>query len=399
MHPKSEPRDENESAPSRGLRSPPSGGHYSGVVNVPFLELKPTYDELRAEVDAAYRRVMDSGWYIFGPEITAFEGEYAASVGVHHAIAVANGLEALQLVLMAARVGPGDEVIVPSHTYIATWLAVTHVGATIVPCEPDERTWNIDPKRVASLITPRTRCILPVHLYGQTADVAALRALADPRDILVLEDAAQSQGATAHGIASGALGHAAGVSFYPSKNLGAFGDAGAVTTSDPALADRVRTLRNYGSRERYHHEMPGLNSRLSELQCAFLRAKLPRLNTWNARRRAFAAIYRERLAAVPDLVLPEIAPWADPVWHLFVVRTSRREALRAFLAARGIATQIHYPIPPHRSGAYASLGWKPGAFPLAERLAEEVLSLPIGPHHREDQIHAVCDAVRAFYGV
>lgn len=367
-------------------------------MHVPFLELKPAYDELRTDVDAAYRRVMDSGWYIFGREIEAFEQEYAASIGARHAIAVANGLEALQLVLMAARIGPGDEVIVPSHTYIATWLAVSHVGATLVPCEPDERTWNLDANRVASLITPRTRCILPVHLYGQTADVAALREIADPRGILVLEDAAQSHGATARGIASGALGHAAGVSFYPSKNLGAFGDAGAVTTSDPALAERVRTLRNYGSRERYHHEEPGLNSRLSELQCAFLRAKLPRLALWNERRRRLAAIYRERLDGIGDLALPHIEPWAEPVWHLFVVRTSRREALRAHLGERGIATQIHYPIPPHRSGAYAALGWGEGCFPLAERLAREVLSLPIGPHHREDQIHAVCDEVRAFFG-
>lgn len=376
----------------------PHRAHYSVTVKVPFLELKPAYDELRADVDAAYRRVMDSGWYLFGQEIEAFEREYAASVGVPHAIAVANGLEALQLVLMAARIGPGDEVIVPSHTYIATWLAVTHVGATIVPCEPDERTWNIDPTRVAALITPRTRCILPVHLYGQAAEVAALRRLADPRGILVLEDAAQSQGATAHGIASGALGHAAGVSFYPSKNLGAFGDAGAVTTSDPALADRVRTLRNYGSRQRYHHEEPGLNSRLCELQCAFLRAKLPHLAAWNERRRRLAAIYLDRLSGLPDLTLPHVPAWADPVWHLFVVRTRRRDELAAHLARCGIGFQIHYPIPPHLSGAYASLGWGRGTFPLAEALATEVLSLPIGPHHRDEQIHTVCDAVRAFFG-
>jgi len=380
------------------LPLPGPRGHYSVTVKVPFLELKPAYDELRADVDAAYRRVMDSGWYIFGQEIEAFETEYAASVGVPHAIAVANGLEALQLVLMAARIGPGDEVIVPSHTYIATWLAVTHVGATIVPCEPDERTWNIDPARVAALITPRTRCILAVHLYGQPADVATLRALADPRGILVLEDAAQSHGATARGIASGALGHAAGVSFYPSKNLGAFGDAGAVTTADPALAARVRTLRNYGSRQRYHHETPGLNSRLSELQCAFLRAKLPHLAAWNERRRRLAAIYRERLTGLDGLTLPHVPAWADPVWHLFVVRTPRRDELAAHLARGGIASQIHYPIPPHRSGAYAPLGWEQGSFPLAERLAAEVLSLPIGPHHRDEHVHAVCDAVRAFFG-
>jgi len=366
-------------------------------MKVPFLELKPTYDALRPEMDAAYHRVMESGWYIFGQEMETFEAEYARSVGVRHCITVANGLEAMQLALMAAQIGAGDEVIVPSNTYIATWLAVSQVGAKLVPCEPDEATYNLDPNRVEALITPQTRCILPVHLYGQTADVDALRRIADPRGILVLEDAAQSHGAECRGRQSGALGHVAGVSFYPSKNLGAFGDAGAVTTSDDTLAAKVRSLRNYGSKVRYHHDERGINSRLSELQCAFLRAKLPRLAEWNARRTPLAQLYLEGLRGVGDLILPNVPAWTKPVWHLFIVRTKHREALRQHLASRDIATQIHYPIPPHLSGAYAEGGWKAGDFPLAERLAKEVLSLPIGPHLTEEQISYTIEVIREYF--
>lgn len=366
-------------------------------MKVPFLELKPTYDALRVELDAAYHRVMDSGWYLFGSEMAAFESEYAAAIDVGHCIAVANGLEAMQLALLAAGIGPADEVIVPSNTYIATWLAVSQVGATLVPCEPDDETMNLDPVRVASHLTSRTRCILPVHLYGQTANVPALRALADPRNILVLEDAAQSHGATCGPRQSGALGHIAGVSFYPSKNLGAFGDAGAVTTSDDALAEKVRTLRNYGSKVRYHHEVRGINSRLSELQCAFLRSKLPHLEAWNQVRKRLAARYLEGLAGVGDLRLPVTAQGMDPVWHLFVVRTGRRDALRQFLSEHEIASQIHYPIPPHLSGAYRDAGWKAGDFPLAEHMAQQVLSLPIGPHLSESCVDYTIDTIRRFF--
>lgn len=366
-------------------------------MQVPFLELKPAYDELRADMDAAYHRVMESGWFIFGQELAGFEREYAAAVGTRHCLGVANGLEALQLSLLAADIGPGDEVIVPSHTYIASWLAVSQVGATLVPCEPDPETWALDPSKVSRCLTPRTRAILPVHLYGQVGDLAALRALTDPRGLWLIEDSAQSHGATSRGLQSGALGHIAGVSFYPSKNLGAWGDAGAVLTSSDAVAERIRRLRNYGSTVRYHHEEKGINSRLSELQAAFLRVKLRRLDDWNRRRAVLAAQYFEALHGVGDLVFPKIPEWSRPVWHLFVVRTRRREALQRFLTDHGVATQIHYPIPPHLSGAYRDRGWQRGDFPLAEALADEVLSLPIGPHHTAEQIAHVTRSIRAFF--
>jgi dTDP-4-amino-4,6-dideoxygalactose transaminase len=367
-------------------------------MKVPILDLKPAYQELRTELDAAYHRVMDSGWVLLGRELEAFEAEYAASVGVSHCVGVANGLEAMQLVLMALGIGPGDEVIVPSHGYIATWLAVTHAGARPVPGEPDPKTYNLDPGRIAGLITPRTKAILPIHLYGQTADMKSINAIATQHRLFVLEDAAQSHGARCDGRAAGALGGAAGVSFYPSKNLGALADAGAVTTNDSALADKLRHLRNYGSKVRYHNEYVGLNSRLSELQAAFLRAKLPRLQEWNERRAALAGRYGEQLRGVGDLVLPHVPPWAEPVWHLFVVRTGRRDALQQHLAAASVGTQIHYPIPPHLSHAYAGAGWKRGDFPLAEKFAGEVLSLPIGPHTSAQQVDHVCDSVRGFFG-
>ncbi len=364
---------------------------------IPFLDLKAATAELRPEIDAAHRRVADSGWFLIGRELEAFESEYAASVGAAHCVGVANGLEALQLALLARDIGPGHEVIVPSNGYIATWLAVTQVGATPVPCEPDPRTYNLDPTRIAPLVTPRTRAILPIHLYGQCADMPAINSIASAHRLFVLEDSAQAHGATAHGKASGNLGDAAGISFYPTKNLGALADAGAITTSDPALATRLRSLRNYGSRERYHHDEIGLNSRLDEFSAAFLRVRLPHLAAWNSRRVVLAARYLAQLADVGDLVLPFVPPWAEPVWHLFVVRTTRRDALREHLTALGIGTQIHYPIPPHLSGAYRSLGYRAGDFPIAEKLAAEALSLPISPHHSIQQIDSVCAAVRSFF--
>jgi dTDP-4-amino-4,6-dideoxygalactose transaminase len=366
-------------------------------MKVPILDLKPAYAELRTELDDAYHRVMESGWVLLGKELESFEAEYAASVGAAHCVGVANGLDAMELVLLARGVGPGDEVIVPSNGYIATWLAVTNVGARAVPCEPDPLTYNLDPTRIEALLTPRTKVILPIHLYGQTADMSAINAIADRHGLFVLEDAAQSHGARCHGRAAGALGHAAGVSFYPSKNLGALADAGAVTTDDATLADKLRHLRNYGSKVRYQHEYLGLNSRLSELQAAFLRAKLPHLPAWNARRAALAARYLAALRGVGHLTLPFVPLWAEPVWHLFVVRTAHRDALQAHLAAQGVGTQIHYPIPPHLSNAYHDAGWKRGDFPLAEKLAGEVLSLPIGPHHTAEQIDFVIESIREFF--
>ena len=365
-------------------------------MNVPFLDVGATYRELRTAHDAAYQRVMDSGWVLLGRELEAFEAEFAAYCGVPHCVGVANGLDALHLVLRAWDIGPGDEVIVPSNTYIATWLAVSMVGATPVPVEPDPDTFNLDPARLADALTSRTRAILPVHLYGQAADMEPIMTLAATHGLKVLEDNAQAQGARVQGHVTGGLGHAAGNSFYPGKNLGAFGDGGAVTTHDAELADRVRLLRNYGSRKKYFNEVAGVNSRLDELQAAFLRVKLPQLDEWNDRRRAVAVFYQRELAGLPSLRLPVVPLGHEPAWHLFVVRHPRRDALQAHLQASGVATLVHYPVPPHLSGAYSAVGWRRGAFPLAEQLADDVLSLPIGPHCTLEQATLVAAAVREF---
>ncbi len=361
---------------------------------IPFLDMKAIYTELKTELDAAYARVMESGWYVLGREVEAFEAEYAAFCGTEHCIGLANGLEALELVLRAWDLGPGDEVIVPSNTYIATWLAVTAVGATVVPVEPTPAGPNIDPDRIAAAVSPRTRAIMPVHLYGEPADMDAIVALADRRGIKVIEDVAQSQGSKVRGRRAGAIGHAGAHSFFPTKNIGAYGDGGAVTTDDPKLAERLRTLRNYGSRVKYVNLERGYNSRLDELQAAFLRVKLTRLDAWNERRRAVAARYGDRLAGIPGLDLPRAPQWAEPVWHLYVVRTGRRAELAAALDKAGIGSLIHYPIPPHLQQAYADLGLPKGSFPLAESLAETVLSLPMGPHMTPEAIDEVAAVVR-----
>lgn len=363
-------------------------------MTVPFLDLKPAYDELAPVLDEAWQRVMRSGWFILGPEVERFEAEFAAYCGTKHCVGVGNGLEALELCLRAYGIGPGDEVIVPSNTYIATWLAVSAVGARPVPVEPDPATHNIDPARIGAVLTPRTRAIMPVHLYGQPADMDPINALAGRHGLAVIEDVAQAQGARYKGRRTGSLGTAGAFSFFPTKNLGAIGDAGAVTTDDAALADRLRVLRNYGSRRKYVNEVRGENSRLDELQAAVLRAKLPLLDAWNARRRSVAARYLDELANLPDLTLPTVPEWAEPAWHLFVVRTARRKALTAALDAAGIGWLIHYPIPPHRQEAYADLGMVAGSLPVAEDLAETVLSLPIGPHLAPPQAGAVIEAIR-----
>jgi dTDP-3-amino-3,4,6-trideoxy-alpha-D-glucose transaminase len=362
---------------------------------ITFLDLKAIYDELKPELDEAYQRVMRSGWFVLGKEVEAFEREYAAYCGTEHCVGLGNGLEALELVLRGWNIGVGDEVIVPSNTYIATWLAVSAVGATVVPVEPTPDGPNIDPDRIAAAITPRTRAIMPVHLYGEPADMEAIMALADRHGLKVVEDVAQAQGACWRGRRTGALGHAGAHSFFPTKNLGATGDAGAVTTDDAALAERLRVLRNYGSRVKYVNIERGLNSRLDEMQAAFLRVKLPRLDTWNDRRRVLAARYSDRLRDVPGLALPRPPQWAEPVWHLYVVRTDRRAALVAALEKAGIGSLIHYPIPPHLQQAYADLGQGAGTYPLAERLAETVLSLPIGPHLPVESVDEIAAVVRA----
>ena len=356
---------------------------------IPFLDLKSPYLELKNELDDAYQRVMESGWYILGKEVDAFESEFAAYCGTKHCIGVGNGLEALHLIVRAYGIGPGDEVIVPANTYIATWLAVTHAGATPVPVEPVESTYNIDPTLIEQAITPRTKAIMVVHLYGQPADMDPINSLAQKHGLKVIEDCAQAHGARYKGRRAGGLGDAAGFSFYPGKNLGALGDGGAVTTNDPELAERIRVLRNYGSQIKYHNEVVGYNSRLDELQAALLRVKLTRLDEWNDRRRQVAAQYLQGLSGQQSLTLPHVSEWAEPVWHLFVVRHKQRDALQKAFTDTGIGTMIHYPIPPHLQPAYADHNLNEGNFPISERMAKEVLSLPMGPHLSNSDIACV----------
>jgi dTDP-4-amino-4,6-dideoxygalactose transaminase len=361
---------------------------------IQFLDLKAPYLELKTELDEAIARVVSSGWFIGGPEVDQFEAEYAAYCEAAHTVAVANGLDALHLALRAMDVGPGDEVIVPSNTYIATWLAVSQCGATPVPVEPDPRTYNIDPSRIEAAITSRTKVILPVHLYGQPADLDPILAIARKHGLQVLEDGAQSHGARYKGRKLGAHGDAVAWSFYPGKNLGAMGDGGAVTTNNPQIADRLRVLRNYGSRVKYINEIQGYNSRLDPLQAAILGVKLPKLDAWNARRNQIAQYYNEHLADT-GLVLPFSPDWADSAWHLYVVLHPKRDALQKSLHALGVGTLIHYPVPPHLQQAYSAVGGKAGDYPIAEQLADQILSLPMGPSLSLDEAAQVVAAMKS----
>jgi dTDP-4-amino-4,6-dideoxygalactose transaminase len=359
---------------------------------VPFLDAGATYRELKDQVAAAVARVLSSGWYLLGAELKAFEEEFAAYIGVKHCVGVANGLDALCLAMRAMGVGPGDEVIVPDNTYIATWLAVTYAGAEVVPVEPDARTYTLDPAGLDRAITERTRAIIPVHLYGQPADMDPVVNIARKHNLWILEDAAQAHGARYKGRRVGGLGDAAAWSFYPSKNLGAFGNGGAVTTNSDDLSERLRMLRNYGSRAKYVNEVPGINSRLDEIQAAVLRVKLRHLDEWNERRSRLAAMYIEKLPE-SGVGLPCVPEWAEPVWHVFVIRCKERDALRQRLREAGIETLIHYPIPPHLQEAYRGLGLGEGSFPVSEAMHREVLSLPIGPHLAEAGVMMVAEAV------
>ncbi len=372
-------------------------------MKVPFLELKPTYLELKEEFDMAYHRVMDSGWYLLGKELEAFESEFAEYCGAKHCIGVGNGLDAIHLILRGYDIGPGDEVIVPSHTFIASWLGVTFAGATPMPVEVDSRTYNLDPALIEAAITPRTKAILPVHLYGQTADMDPILEIARRHNLKVVEDAAQAQGAKYKGRRAGSLGDAAAFSFYPGKNLGAFSDAGAVTTNDSRLAERMSRLRNYGSKIKYQHDEVGLNSRMDELQAAFLRVKLRHLDEWNERRSQIADVYLDGLKSEIrnrglEITLPHVPSWASPVWHLFVIRHPDRDTFQIKLAKAGIGTLIHYPVPPHLSGAYSDGGRNFVALPLCEELARTVISLPIGPHLRPNQAAHVIELMKVSCG-
>lgn len=360
---------------------------------IPFLDLQAAYVEIGGELSEALDRVARSGWYILGPEVEAFEAEFAHYTESRHCVGVGNGLDALHLALLAVGIGPGDEVIVPSNTFIATWLAVSRCGAIPVPVEPCVETFNIDPSRIECAITKRTRAIVPVHLYGQPADLDPILAIAARHSLRVVEDAAQAHGARYRGRRIGSHSDAAAWSFYPGKNLGALGDGGAVTSNDPQIARTVASLRNYGSVEKYVNETRGFNTRLDPMQAAVLRVKLRYLDAWNARRSRVASEY-QRLLGDSGLLLPRAPEWTDSVWHLYVVRHPEREGLRAALTREAVQTVIHYPIPPHRQGAYSDLHIGAADLPVATMLAGEVLSLPMGPHLTAQQVVEVARAAR-----
>jgi dTDP-4-amino-4,6-dideoxygalactose transaminase len=362
---------------------------------VPFLDVGATYQEIKKDIDISISRILEEGWYIGGAEVLSFEQEFASFVNADHCVGVGNGLDAITLSLKAMDIGSGDEVLVPSNTFIATWLAVTYAGAIPIPVEPLETTYNIDPSRLEAACTPRTKAIIVVHLYGQPADLDPILSFARRHNLRLIEDAAQAHGAHYKGEPIGAHSDAVTWSFYPGKNLGAFGDGGAVTSNDATLIEKVRVLGNYGSRTKYVHQIQGVNSRLDPMQAAVLRVKLKHLSEWNTRRARIAQFYIESLANL-ELKLPEVPSWADPVWHLFVIRHPHRDSLRTYLENVGVGTGIHYPIPPHLQEAYRSLSISPNSLSISEALHQEVLSLPIGPHLSMQQASMVVKAVRDF---
>lgn len=366
------------------------------MTKIPFLDLGETYTELKTELNSTIQRVMSSGWYIQGEELEAFETEFAEYCGTKFCMGVGNGLDALHLILRAYGIGPGDEVIVPSNTFIATWLAVTHAGAEPVAVEiPDDASYTISPELIEAAITSKTKAIIPVHLYGRPADMTPIMSIAAKHGLKVIEDAAQAHGAKYHGCRTGSLGDAAAFSFYPGKNLGAFGDGGAITTNDEELVKKIRSLRNYGSSQKYVHDMIGYNSRLDSLQAAMLRVKLRYLDEWNARRVSVAERYQQLLAGT-ELVLPAVTAGFDSAYHLFVVRTPKRDVLQAELKNAGVETLIHYPIPPHMQRAYKTM--QNLALPVAERFSAEVLSLPLGPHLSAESVEKVAQQISRILG-
>lgn len=367
-------------------------------MQIPFYSSAPMHQMLKAEMDTFWRKFYDSNWYVLGAEVEDFEVAYATFNQTRFCVGVANGLDALHIALKALGIGPGDEVIVPSNTYIASWLGVSQVGAIPVPVEPDPHTWNIAPQHIEAAITSRTRAILPVHLYGQACAMGPIMDLALRHHLGVVEDNAQAHGATFRNKPTGSFGHVNGVSFYPTKNLGALGDAGAVTTDDATLADFAKTYRNYGSRQRYYNEMQGLNSRLDAVQAGILRLKLAHLSAWNAERTALAQLYLEQLAGISALTLPHLGQDCTSVWHLFVVLAEKRDDLQTYLQKQGIGTLIHYPLPPHLQQAYTDLGFLKGQFPLAEMIAEKCLSLPLYPGMPKEHVLMVARTIGEFYG-
>lgn len=363
--------------------------------NIPFLNFQPMHERIRSEMQQAFNEVYDSYWYVMGEKLKTFEASYAKYNQTQYSVGVSNGLDALILSLEALGIGKGDEVIVPSNTYIATVLAVTAVGATSVFVEPRIETYNINPELIEEKITKKTKAIMPVHLYGQACEMDHIMKLAKAYNLVVVEDNAQAHGSSYNGKLTGSFGHANGVSFYPGKNLGALGDAGAVTTNDEAVAEKIKALRNYGSQKKYHNEYIGLNRRLDELQAAFLSVKLQYLEEWTNQRQQIAKTYNESLKD-SNLILPRCAPNAEHVYHLYVVRTSKRDELQEYLNKNGIGTLIHYPIPPYLQKAYKHLGYKAGDFPIAEELANTMISLPLWVGIEKEKLNTVSTAVKQF---
>lgn len=367
-------------------------------MKIPFVDLKAQLAGVRDDVFRNLAAAIDSTAFILGEEVSDFEEAFAAYCGCRHAIGVNSGLDALKLSLMAMGIGPGDEVVIPANTFIACALAITDLGARPVLVEPDERTYVLDVGRVEQAITPRTKAVMPVHLYGQPVDMVALAEIAGRRGLRIIEDASQAHGARDRGRRVGALGEIAAFSLYPGKNLGAYGDGGIVTTDDGAWAERIRLLRNYGSSRKYYHEVCGFNTRLDTLQAAVLAAKLPHLDDWNGRRRAAAARYTQLLQGVGDVVTPAVRADAEPVFHLYVIRSRHRDAIADHLERRGVSTIIHYPVPIHLQRAYRQTGWwREGDFPLTERLCSEILSLPVFPEITSEQIDYVVEGIRTFF--
>ena len=369
-------------------------------MKVPFLDLKVTYLELADEIDLAIKRVLEGGWYILGENVRCFEEEFAAYCGSKYCVGVGSGIDALELLLKAHGIGTGDEVVVPANTYIATALAVSNVGATPVLVEPDPRTCNIDPFEIEAVITSKTRAVMAVHLYGQTADMKRIKGICREYNLKLFEDAAQAHGAMHFGVKAGSLSDGAGFSFYPGKNLGAFGDGGAVLTDERDVAEYVRIARNYGSEKKYYNAIKGMNSRLDELQAAILRVKLRHLDEWNRRRSKVARLYLDRLEARDEeLVLPQIGEGNSHVWHLFTVRSTRRDSLRAHLKQEEVGTLIHYPVPLYSQAAYQEMSSLRKNYPISDAISERILSLPIGPHLSIEAAQYVCKAVNSFCGL
>jgi len=367
------------------------------AISVPFLDLGRMHAPIRDDVLAELGELIDSNAFINGPQVKAFEADFAAYTGASRCVGMSSGLDALRLGLLASGLERGDEVIVPADTFAATFEAVTQAGGVPVPADASDEDYNLDPRAVEAAVSERTRFVMPVHLYGQLTDMKALSAVAEKARIEIVEDACQAHGAVRDGVRSGDLGRWAAFSFYPGKNLGAMGDAGALTTDDDAIADTLVALREHGQRAKYHHELDGYTARLDTMQAIVLRHKLPSLDEWNDQRREVARHYTERLADVGDLVLPNVPEGSEPVWHLYVVQTEAPDQLAEFLRARGIGTGRHYPEPPHLSKAFSGLGYREGQFPVSERLAARCLSLPIFPGMTTDQVEAVVAAIGSFF--